>query len=241
MRVHVITLFPEILASPLAAGVLKRARDLNLIEVSLHQLRDYATGSHLQVDDSPYGGGAGMVMKPEPLVAAIEHVSAVDHPRRILLSARGARFDDARARALSRAPALLLVCGRYEGVDERVAGSIDEELSVGDFVLSAGELAAIAILDAVTRFLPGALGNAESTDHESFAAGLLEHPHYTRPEIFRGEPVPPTLLSGDHTAIAKWRREQSLRITLERRPDLLRTAKLDATDRAFLRSLGWKE
>src|SRR5262245_19998106 len=169
VRIHVLALFPEILGPALAASVLRRARDRGLIEVSLHQLRDYAGGRHLQVDDTPYGGGPGMVMKPEPLVAAIEHIAAADHPRRILLSARGARFTHARAQALAREPALLLVCGRYEGVDERIAPWIDEELSIGDFVLTGGEIAALAVIDAVARLLPGVVGNEASTVDESHA------------------------------------------------------------------------
>lgn len=207
--------------------------------MSLHQLRDYAGGRHLQVDDVPYGGGQGMVMKPEPLVAAIEHVAAADRPRRILLGARGARFDQRRAQALAGETALLLVCGRYEGVDERVRAAVDEELSVGDYVLSGGELAALVVLDAIARLLPGVLGNEASAPDDSFATGLLEQPQYTRPWTFRGVAVPDVLGSGDHAAIRRWRREEALRTTLERRPDLLEVAALDDADRAFLRRLGW--
>jgi len=247
MRIHVLALFPEILGAGLAAGVVGRARARGALDVHLHQLRDYATDRHLQVDDTPYGGGQGMVMKVEPLVAAIEHVSRevtpevtpTARPRRILLSPRGTRFTHARARALAADPALLLVCGRYEGVDERVHASIDEELSIGDYVLSGGEPAALVVIDAVARFVPGVLGNAASPDDDSYAAGLLEHPQYTRPEDFRGARVPDVLLSGDHGAIARWRREEALRVTLARRPDLLATAILDDADRAFLRTLGW--
>ena len=239
MRIHVLTLFPEILGSPLAAGVLRRARERGLIEVFLHQLRDYASGRHLQVDDTPYGGGQGMVMMIEPLVAAIEHVAAADAPRRVLLSPKGVPFDQQRARALAHERALLLVCGRYEGVDERIAGYVDEELSVGDYVLSGGELAALLVIDAVVRLLPGAVGNESSAADDSFATGLLEYPHYTRPEEFRGARVPPVLLGGDHAAIARWRRERSLRVTLARRPDLLARAPLSDDDRSFLRGLGW--
>src|SRR5262245_30226383 len=184
MRIHVITLFPEMFGSPLAASVLGRARSRGVVEIFLHQLRDYATGRHLAVDDTPYGGGQGMVMKPEPLVAALEHVCAPDTPRRILLSPRGVPFDQRRAEALATEPALCLVCGRYEGVDERVTASIDEELSIGDYVLSGGELAALVVIDTVTRLLPGALGNAASPADESHATGRLEHPQYTRPEDF---------------------------------------------------------
>ncbi|TMB46160.1 MAG: tRNA (guanosine(37)-N1)-methyltransferase TrmD [Deltaproteobacteria bacterium] len=241
MRVHVLTLFPEMFGSPLAAGVLRRARERGALEVSLHQLRDYAGGRHLQVDDTPYGGGQGMVMKPEPLVAAIEHIAAADAPRRILLSPQGAAFSHERARALASERSLLLLCARYEGLDERVKRHVDEELSIGDYVLSGGELAALVVLDAVARLLPGVLGNVASPADDSFATGLLEHPQYTRPEEFRGVRVPDVLLSGEHAAIARWRREQSLRLTLERRPDLLARAPLDATDRAFLRTLGWEQ
>ncbi|HZP40066.1 MAG TPA: tRNA (guanosine(37)-N1)-methyltransferase TrmD [Candidatus Binatia bacterium] len=240
MRVHVIALFPEILGPALATGVLGRARARGLVSVFLHQLRDYATDRHQQVDDTPYGGGQGMVMKPEPLVAAIEHVSAADRARRILLSPKGARFSDAHARALAAERAILLVCGRYEGVDERVVAAVDEELSIGDYVLSGGEIAALVVLDAVVRLLPGALGNVASPADDSHAAGLLEHPQYTRPEEFRGARVPDVLLSGDHAAIARWRRREALRTTFARRPELLAGAALDDDDRAFLWTLGWR-
>ncbi len=239
MRIHVLSLFPEMLGSPLAGGVVGRARERGLVEIFLHRLRDYATGRHLQVDDTPYGGGQGMVMMPEPLVTAIEHVGAVDRPRRILLSPRGVRFTDERARALASDPALLLVCARYEGVDERVTAFLDEELSIGDYVLSGGEPAAVVVIDAIVRLLPGAVGNEASPREESYADGLLEHPQFTRPEEFRGVRVPDVLLSGDHAAIARWRRQQSLRLTLARRPDLLPGAALHDDDRAFLRTLGW--
>jgi len=182
-----------------------------------------------------------MVMKPEPLVAAIEHIAAADAPRRILLSPQGAAFSHERARGLASERSLLLLCARYEGLDGRVKRHVDEELSIGDYVLSGGELAALVVLDAVARLLPGVLGNVASPADDSFATGLLEHPQYTRPEEFRGVRVPDVLLSGEHAAIARWRREQSLRLTLERRPDLLARAPLDATDRAFLRTLGWEQ
>jgi tRNA (guanine37-N1)-methyltransferase len=221
--------------------VLGRARARGLLEISLHQVREYARGPHLQVDDTPYGGGQGMVMKPEPLVAAIEHAAAVDAPRRILLSATGVPFSQAHARALSAEPALLLVCGRYEGVDERVKTYVDEELSIGDYVLTGGEVAALVLLDAVGRLLPGVLGNDASAGDDSFTTGLLEYPQYTRPATFREARVPDVLLSGDHAAIARWRRQASLRTTWSRRPDLLARAPLDDEDRAFLRSLGWRD
>jgi tRNA (guanine37-N1)-methyltransferase len=240
VRIHVVALFPEMLGSALAGGVVGRARERGLVDVFLHRLRDYAGGRHLQVDDTPYGGGQGMVMMPEPLVTAIEHVAAADRPRRILLSPRGATLTDQRVRALASEPALLLVCARYEGVDERVTAVVDEELSIGDYVLSGGEPAAAVVVDAVVRLLPGAVGNEASPREESYAEGLLEHPQYTRPEEFRGVRVPDVLLSGDHAAIARWRRRESLRLTLARRPDLLAAARLDDDDRAFLASLGWR-
>jgi tRNA (guanine37-N1)-methyltransferase len=241
VKVHVLTIFPELFGGPLATGPIRIAREKGLLDVAVHNLRDYTTDKHLVVDDVPYGGGQGMVMKPEPLVAAIEHVAAVGSPRRILLAARGPRFGQARAAALATEPALLFVCGRYEGVDERVTATVDEEISIGDYVLSGGELAALVVLDAVVRLLPGVLGNAASPVDDSFATGLLEGPQYTRPPDFRGARVPDVLLSGDHGAIARWRREQALWTTFTRRPDLLATATLDDADRRFLRTLGWKD
>jgi tRNA (guanine37-N1)-methyltransferase len=241
VRVHILTLFPELFGAPLAVGPLKWARERGLLDVSLHQIRDYATDRHQQVDDTPYGGGQGMVMKAEPLVAAIEHVSAVDRPRRILLAAQGTPFTQARAEGLATEPSLLFVCGRYEGVDARVRAYVDEELAIGDYVLSGGELAALVVLDAVVRLLPGVLGNAASPDDESFTTGLLEYPQYTRPVEFQGHAVPEILRAGDHAAIVRWRRQESLRTTFERRPDLLARAPLDDDDRTYLRRLGWRD
>jgi len=241
VKVHLLTIFPELFGGPLATGPLRIAREKGLLDVAVHQLRDYTTDKHLVVDDVPYGGGHGMVMRVEPLVAAIEHVAAVDRPRRILLSPRGTRFGQAKAAELAQLPSLLFVCGRYEGIDERVTAHVDEELSIGDYVLSGGELAALVVLDAVVRLVPGVLGNEASPVDDSFATGLLEGPQYTRPLGAGGTRVPDVLLSGDHAAIARWRREQALRTTLARRPDLLATASLDDADRAFLRTLGWTE
>jgi tRNA (guanine37-N1)-methyltransferase len=238
VHVHVLTLFPEALGSPLAVGPVRRARELGVLEVSLHQLRDYATDRHGTVDDVPYGGGQGMVLKVDPLVRAIEHVTAVGPMRRVLLSARGPRLTQAWVARTATDAALLLVCGRYEGVDERVLGWIDEELSIGDYVLSGGEMAAAVVIDALARLLPGAVGNAASTLDESFSAGLLEYPQYTRPPEFRGHHVPEVLRSGDHEAIARWRQARALEATAERRPDLLATAPLSAGDRAALERRG---
>ncbi len=239
MKVHFLTIFPELFGGPLATGPIRIAREKGALDVAVHDLRDYTTDKHLVVDDVPYGGGQGMVMKPEPLVAAIEHIAADGGPWRILLAARGPRFDQAHAAALAARPSLLFVCGRYEGVDERVAPFVDEEISIGDYVLSGGELAALVVLDAVVRLLPGVLGNEASPVDDSFATGLLEGPQYTRPASFRDARVPAVLLSGDHGAIARWRREQALRTTLARRPDLLDRAPLDDADLRFLRALGW--
>jgi len=217
---------------------MRRARELGVLEVSLHQLRDYATDRHGTVDDVPYGGGHGMVLKVEPLARAIEHVTAAGTMRRVLLSARGRPLTQAWVERAATEPALLLVCGRYEGVDERVLGWVDEELSIGDYVLSGGETAAVVVIDAIARLLPGALGNAASSLDESFSAGLLEYPQYTRPPEFRGRRVPDVLLGGDHGAIARWRRAEALRRTAERRPDLLATAPLSAEERALLANAG---
>jgi len=223
VRIDVVSIFPEYLA-PLELSLPGKARERGLLDLHVHDLRDWAHDRHRTVDDTPYGGGAGMVMKPEPLVKAIEAAKQRRPSARvILMSPQGARFDQARAQALVRDGELILVCGRYEGVDERVLGWIDEELSVGDFVLTGGELAALAVIDAAARLVPGVLGNDLSPQSESFAGeGLLEGPQYTRPPEFRGLKVPEVLLSGDHAKIAQWRREQALSRTRERRPDLLK-------------------
>ncbi len=222
MRIHLLTIFPEFFATPLAVGVPKRARDAGALSVSLVDLREYTHDRHRSTDDSPYGGGAGMVMKAEPIVDALDAVrTGAPDARRVLLSPRGAVFSHARAAALASEQDLVLVCGRYEGVDERVRHFVDEELSIGDYVLSGGEAAALVVLDAVARLLPGVLGNAESAESESFTSGLLEYPHYTRPEVVRGHRVPPVLLSGDHAAVARWRDAEARALTRRVRPDLL--------------------
>ena len=228
----VITLFPPMFASPLSHSILKKAQEKGLISVRLVNPRDYTTDKHRTTDDSPYGGGQGMVMKPEPLVAAIEDVKKkLNRPRVILLSPGGKLFDQAEAQRLSRETELVLVCGRYEGVDERVKSFADEELSVGDYTLSGGEPAAMVLIDAVARLIPGVLGNLKSPQEESFAEGLLEYPQYTRPEEFRGMKVPEVLLSGDHERIKGWRRAMSLELTREQRPDLFRKAPLPAAEK----------
>jgi tRNA (guanine37-N1)-methyltransferase len=218
----VITLFPGMFDSPLAHSILKRAREKQLIDVGFVDPRDFTSDKHRTVDDTPYGGGQGMVMKPEPLVAAIEAArKKLKRPKVILLSPQGKLFDQAEAARLSREEEIVLVCGRYEGVDERVKAFVDEELSVGDYTLSGGELPALVVIDAVARLIPGVLGNAQSPAEDSFSNGLLEYPQYTRPEEFRGMKVPEVLVSGDHEKIRRWRYEASVALTRARRPDLL--------------------
>ena len=223
LSVEVLTLFPRMIAAPLEESILGKAREKGLLRVRVTDIRDFAEGRHRVTDDVPYGGGAGMVMKPEPLVAAIESARQREPSARVLLlSPQGARFDQRKAHELAEGPALILVCGRYEGVDERVLRWVDEEISLGDFVLNGGEIAALAVIEAAARLVPGVLGNELSTQAESFSAeGLLEGPQYTRPPEFRGMKVPDILLSGDHGKIARWRKEQAVARTRERRPDLL--------------------
>ncbi len=235
MKIRVLTLFPEYFASPLAASLAGKARARGVIDAEVIDIRDFAPGAHRTADDTPYGGGEGMVMKAEPVVAAIESAAAaVPDLHRILLSPRGRRLTQPIVEELARQSALCLVCGHYEGIDERVRGFVDEELSVGDYVLAGGEAAALVVIDAVTRLVPGFVGNPASLAEESFDVGLLEYPQYTRPEVFRGAAVPPVLLSGDHAAIARWRRKERLRLTRERRPELLTEAELGAEDRRLL-------
>jgi tRNA (guanine37-N1)-methyltransferase len=223
LSVEVLTLFPRMIAAPLDESILAKAREKGLVRVQVTDIREFAGGRHRVTDDVPYGGGAGMVMKPEPLVAAIEAARGRQPSARVvLLSPQGRRFDQRKAQELAAAAALILVCGRYEGVDERVLRWVDEELSLGDFILGGGEVAALAVIEAVARLVPGVLGNELSAQAESFSGeGLLEGPQYTRPPEFRGLKVPEILLSGDHAKIAEWRREQSVARTRERRPDLL--------------------
>jgi tRNA (guanine37-N1)-methyltransferase len=235
MRIDVVTLFPELIDLPLRTSIVGRAADAGLVEFGVHDLREHGLGRHRSVDDYPYGGGAGMVMRPEPLFAAIEPLRAAG-AHVILLDPAGQRLTDALARELATLSHLALVCGRYEGVDERIRTLVDREVSIGDYVLTGGELPALVLVDAVVRLVPGAIAQA-SHEGDSFAAGLLEHPQYTRPESFRDLPVPPVLLSGHHGEVERWRRREALRRTHARRPDLLEDAELDADDRAFLATL----
>jgi tRNA (guanine37-N1)-methyltransferase len=238
MQFHVLTLFPEFFTSALASTMLQKGQDRGALQFTLHNIRDYAADKHRVTDDSPYGGGQGMVMKPEPIVASLEALgSGPDRPWRILLSPQGRLFTQTHAIRLAERPALALVCGRYEGVDERVRSFVDEELSIGDYIVSGGEAAALVIIEAVSRLVPGVLGCENSAADESFSDGLLEYPQYTRPPEFRELSVPEVLRSGDHGAIARWRRQEALRRTVARRSDLLAHAVLTEEDRAFLRTL----
>lgn len=233
--VDVITLFPQVLEPAFRTGILGRAARRGLVTLRLVDLRGYGEGPHRITDDRPYGGGAGMVMTPGPIAAALESLEPGAH--RVLLGPRGARFDQARAWAFSRLEHLVLVSGAYEGVDERVRSLVDEVVSIGDFVLSSGESAAWAVVDATCRLVPGVLEPA-SLAEESFQGRLLEAPHYTRPRVFRGAAVPDVLVSGDHAAIARWRRAQALRLTLRERPDLWDAAALTPGDAALLQGIG---
>lgn len=238
LHLHVLTIFPQLFLSPLQESILKRAQEKGLVQVSLHDVRSFTTDRHRTTDDDPYGGGPGMIMKPEPLVRGIEAVRGVSpEARTILTCPQGQVFTQQRARELAREPSLLFVCGRYGGVDERVRGFVDEELSIGDYVLTGGELAALVMMDAIIRLVPGVLGNMTSAEEESFAEFLLDGPQYTRPREFRALPVPAVLLSGNHQHIRHWRRREALRRTLARRPDLLSRAALSAADRVLLAEL----
>jgi tRNA (guanine37-N1)-methyltransferase len=220
VRIDVFSVFPEYLDAPLGASLLGRAREAGLLDIRVHDVRDWSSDRHRSVDDAPFGGGPGMVMMPEPVFAAVEAVEPV-RPL-FLLTPSGRRFDQPLAGELSRGPGFSLICGRYEGVDQRVADHLcDGELSIGDFVLAGGEAAALVVVEAVARLVPGVLGNQASAERDSFTSGLLEEPQYTRPADFRGWSVPEVLRSGDHRRIEQWRRTEALRRTRERRPDLL--------------------
>jgi tRNA (guanine37-N1)-methyltransferase len=239
MFFDVFTLFPEVFTPYLQASILQRAIQSGLFEVNLHDIRQWAEGRHHTTDDTPYGGGGGMVMKPEPVFSAVESVlGAPPSCPLILLTPQGRTFNQRIAQELAAQPHLALLCGHYEGVDERIRRHlVSDEISIGDFVLTGGELPAMILIDAIIRFIPGALGDPDGAMDDSYASGLLEYPHFTRPEEFRGWHVPETLLSGNHAAIARWRREQALRHTLERRPDLLESAELTEADRKFLKKI----
>ncbi len=240
LRFDIITIFPEFFGAVFDYGIVRRARAAGLVEIAAHYLRRWTTDRHHVVDDRPFGGGDGMVMKPEPIFAAVEDLAgrvqdAGGQVRVVLLSPQGRVLTQGVAEDLARAAHLIIICGRYEGVDERVAqGLATDEISIGDYVLSGGEPAAVVLVDAVVRLVPGALGSETSAVHDSFSDGVLDCPHYTRPPEFRGMRVPEVLLSGNHAEIARWRRRAALQKTLRNRPDLLERARLDESERAWL-------
>ena len=248
MDIHILTLFPGMFHGPFDHGVVGRAAGRGLVRIHLQDIRDHTHDAHRTADDYQYGGGPGMVMKPEPVFEAVDHAlsgfSAGDRARVpvVLLSPQGRRFDQAAAAELASKPGLVLICGHYEGVDERVRESLaTDDVSIGDYVLTGGELAAMVVADAVVRLLPGVVGSPESVQGDSITSGLLQHPLYTRPPVYRGLGVPPVLLSGDHGEVDRWRREQALLRTLEKRPDLLEKADLDDDDLRFLAAHGYRE
>lgn len=238
MNIHVLTLFPEMFTGVLGSSILKKAQDKNLVNITVTNFRDFSEDKHHKVDDYPYGGGAGMVLKPEPIFNAVEHVTKDSTPRIILMCPQGERFTQKKAEELAQEKELVFLCGHYEGYDERIREHlVTDEISIGDFVLTGGELPAMTMIDAVVRLLPGVLGQEASHINDSFSTGLLEHPHYTRPADFRGMKVPDVLLSGNHANIEKWREEQSLKRTFERRPDLLEKIELTDEQKRFIESL----
>ncbi len=239
MIFDVLTIFPGIFASPLAESLLKKALEKNLIEVRIKNLRDFTRDKHRMTDDYPYGGGVGMVMKPEPIIRAVEEIKReAPEAQAVLLTPQGERLDQKLAREMSGHKRWILVCGRYEGVDERVRmTAVDREISIGDYILTGGEIPALVVIDAVSRHIPGFLGCEQSVEEDSFAQGLLEYPQYTRPPVYRGMAVPDVLLSGHHAQIERWRRKESLRKTFRQRPDLLEKVSLSEEDQAFLEEL----
>jgi tRNA (guanine37-N1)-methyltransferase len=234
MQIDFVTLFPEFFTSPLSQSMLRRAQELGAVTFRIINLRDFAPDRHKVCDDRPFGGGPGMVMKIEPLVAAVRALQQEDPDTRvILLSPQGRLFDQEKAGELAARQHVALICGHYEGVDDRIRFYLDEELSIGDYILTGGEIPALAVADAVSRLVPGVLGGAGAAAEESFQTGLLEYPQFTRPRVFEGHEVPEVLLSGDHAAIARWRRQQALKRTAAQRPDLLKKAKLNPEDQDF--------
>ncbi|HOW57099.1 MAG TPA: tRNA (guanosine(37)-N1)-methyltransferase TrmD [Smithellaceae bacterium] len=244
IRFDVLTIFPELLESPLNFSVIKKAREKGLINICSHNIRNWAQDKHRMTDDAPFGGGCGMVMKVEPVDRAVKEVKkrAAEDSCVILMSPQGETFNQQIAAELAEKKQIIIICGRYEGVDERIRTSLaDREISLGDYVLTGGELSALVLIDAVSRLVPGVLGNAESKESESFACGLLEYPQYTRPAQYNGLAVPDVLVSGNHAEIEHWRRKESLRRTYQRRPDLLKKIKLSASDKKTLEQIKKEE
>ncbi|MEF7493221.1 tRNA (guanosine(37)-N1)-methyltransferase TrmD [Lysinibacillus sphaericus] len=238
MNIHVLSLFPDMFSGVFGASILKKAQEKNAVKLEVTDIRTFSGNKHNQVDDYPYGGGAGMVLKPEPMFSAVEAICAGKQPRIILMCPQGERFTQKKAEELSQEKELVFLCGHYEGYDERIRQHlVTDEISIGDFVLTGGELGAMAVIDSVVRLLPGVLGQEDSHIQDSFSTGLLEHPHYTRPAEFRGMKVPDVLLSGNHAKIEQWREEQSLKRTFERRPDLLDLYPLTDKQKLYLEKL----
>ncbi|UMZ73337.1 tRNA (guanosine(37)-N1)-methyltransferase TrmD [Natranaerofaba carboxydovora] len=244
MRFDVLTIFPQMFDNVINTSILGRARENSLVEINLIDFREFSNNKHNKVDDYPYGGGEGMVIKPEPLYEAIESIGPLKKPEEkvVYMTAQGEPYNQKKAFNLSKLDRIVLICGHYEEIDERVrTGLVDEEISIGDYVLTGGELPAMVLMDSIIRLLPGVLGDENSAVNESFVDGLLEHPHYTRPEVFRDKKVPDVLLSGNHAAIRKWRRKESIRRTLRVRPELLKKIELSEEDKALLEELKKEE
>lgn len=237
MRIDILTTFTEMFPSVLGASILGRAAKNGILDFHLHDIREYSENKHHNTDDYPFGGGAGMVMLAQPIYSCLDAVDPQHEARRILLSPRGRTLSPDIARKFAKEERLLFLCGHYEGIDERVAYAMDEELSIGDYVLTGGELATMVAIDCIARFIPGVLGSSESAETESFSDGLLEYPQYTRPAEFRGMKVPEVLLNGNHAHIERWRRDRALEITVSRRPDLMKNVRLDKKDTEFISSL----
>ncbi len=253
MRIDILTLFPNMVKGPLKESILKRAQEKGLVKINVLDIRSFTHNKHRTADDAPYGGGAGMVLKPEPIFEAVEFIES-KVPRKvatlprgrqgpkskvkvILMSPQGKRFDQGMAKRMAKERHLIFICGHYEGIDERIKRVVTDEISIGDYVLTGGELASLVVIDALVRLIPGVLGKEESIIRDSFYSGLLDHPHYTRPEEYRGMRVPKILLSGDHKRIASWRRKEILRRTLKRRPDLLEEIKLSNEDKRLIKEI----
>ncbi len=238
MNIHVLSLFPDMFSGVFGASILKKAQEKGAVNLEVTDIRTFSGNKHNQVDDYPYGGGAGMVLKPEPMFSAVEAITAGKQPRIILMCPQGERFTQKKAEELAQETELVFLCGHYEGYDERIRQHlVTDEISIGDFVLTGGELGAMTVIDSVVRLLPGVLGQEDSHIQDSFSTGLLEHPHYTRPAEFRGMKVPDVLLSGNHARIEQWREEQSLKRTFERRPDLLEQYPLTDKQKLYLEKL----
>jgi len=238
MKIHVLSLFPDMFTGVFGSSILKKAQEKEAVSLAVSDIRDFSQNKHKQVDDYPYGGGAGMVLKPEPMFQAVESITEGRKPRIILMCPQGERFTQKKAEELAQEEELVFLCGHYEGYDERIREFlVTDEISIGDFVLTGGELPAMTVIDAVVRLLPGVLGQQDSHIHDSFSTGMLEHPHYTRPADFRGMKVPDVLMSGNHANIDKWREQESLKRTFERRPDLLEQMELTREQKVYIESL----